>query len=112
VPNFYRNDVDFVEIYPSSADDMAVPDRYNSLSNYPNPFNAGTTIKYSIENEGPVSVQVFDLMGRKIETLVSTLQNAGEHSVTWDANGYSSGTYFYSIKGSEFSETRKMTLLK
>jgi hypothetical protein len=51
-------------------------------------------------------------MGRKIETLVSTLQNAGEHSVTWDANGYSSGTYFYSIKGSEFSETRKMTLLK
>ena len=112
VPNFYRNDVDFVEIYPTSADDVAIPDRYNSLSNYPNPFNAGTTIKYSLENDGPVTIQVFDLMGRRIETLVNTMQIAGQHSITWNADGNSSGTYFYSIKAGEFSGTRKMTLVK
>jgi hypothetical protein len=112
VPNFYRHDIDFVEIYPSSTDDIAVPDRYNSLTNYPNPFNAGTTIKYSLENDASVTIQVFDLMGRRIETLINTVQNPGEHSVTWDADGYSSGTYFYSIKAGEFSETRKMTLVK
>ena len=112
VPNFYRNDVDFVDINQSSTDDITVPDRYNSLSNYPNPFNAGTTIKYSLENDGPVTIQVFDLMGRRIETLVNTMQIAGQHSITWNADGNSSGTYFYSIKAGEFSGTRKMTLVK
>jgi len=112
VPNFYRNDVDFVEIYPSSTDDMVVPDNYYTLSNYPNPFNAGTTVKYSLENNGPVSIQVYDLMGRRIETLVNTVQNAGQHSVNWKADNYSSGTYFYSIKAGEQSEARKMTLVK
>lgn len=112
VPNFYRQDVDFVEIYPSSTDDISVPARYNTLSNYPNPFNAGTTIKYTLENAGPVLIQVFDLMGRRLKTLVNTLQNAGEHSVTWDAGDYSTGIYFYSIKAGEYTETRKMTLVK
>jgi hypothetical protein len=112
VPNFYRHDVDFIDIYQTSTDDIAVPERYNSFSNYPNPFNSGTTIRYSLKNDSPVTIQVFDLMGRKIETLLNNVQNAGEHSVTWNADGYSSGTYFYSIKAGEFSEARKMTLVK
>ena len=68
--------------------------------------------KYSLENDGTVTIQVFDLMGRRIETLVNTMQIAGQHSITWNADGNSSGTYFYSIKAGEFSGTRKMTLVK
>ncbi|UCC78989.1 MAG: T9SS type A sorting domain-containing protein [Candidatus Zixiibacteriota bacterium] len=112
VPNFYRHDVDFVDLNQSSADDITIPQNYYSLSNYPNPFNAGTTIKYSLESEGPVSIQVFDLMGRRIETLVNTMQNAGGHCIIWNADRYSSGTYFYRIKAGEYSETRKMMLVK
>jgi pimeloyl-ACP methyl ester carboxylesterase len=93
-------------------DDIIPPREYILSQNYPNPFNAGTTIKYFLEKEGTVTIRVYDIMGRRIKTLVNAIQNTGEHSVSWDAENYSSGTYFYRIIAGEYSETRKMTLVK
>ena len=112
IPIFNNNRVDFVEIYPTSVDNVRIPNRLSFVTNYPNPFNAETTIRYYLENDGPVSVQVSDLTGRKIETLVNSFQSTGKQSVTWNADDYSSGTYFYTIKAGKFNETRKMTLVK
>jgi len=89
-----------------------LPEKPFLLGNYPNPFNAQTTIEYSLPEPAPVSVKVFDLLGRKIETLIDRNQQVGLHQVTWSADRYPSGMYFYRIEAGEFSETRKMTLLK
>jgi sugar lactone lactonase YvrE len=112
IPIFNENRIDFVDIYQTSTDEINIPDRLCAITNYPNPFNAATTIRYSLEKESQVSIQIFDLMGRKIETLVNSVQNAGEHGITWDANDYSTGIYLYTIKTAEFSEAGKMTLVK
>lgn len=106
----FRIDVDLaIDIEPF---DDNIPRNYSLSQNYPNPFNSRTVIEYSLQNAGPVIIDIYDLMGRRLETLVNTVQSTGEHSATWDADGYPSGTYFYSIKAGELSETRKMTLLK
>lgn len=93
-------------------DDIRIPHSYSMAQNYPNPFNATTTIAYNLPEGSYVSIDVYDIIGRKIETLVSGHQNAGEHSVVWNANNVSSGVYFYRINANNFSETRRCNLLK
>ena len=93
-------------------DDIEIPNSYSLHQNYPNPFNASTTINYSLSEENFVTIDVFDIMGRKIETLVSSKQNAGEHSVVWNANNVASGVYLYKINAGDFSETKRCNLLK
>jgi hypothetical protein len=88
------------------------PDTYSLDHNYPNPFNARTTIEYALPEPTHVSVVIYDLLGRKIESLVNTDQPAGYYRVTWDASGQASGMYFYTIKAGKFNETRKMLMLK
>lgn len=84
-----------------------------SLSrNYPNPFNANTEIIYSLAEAGDVSLTIYNLGGQLIETLVHGHQNTGEYRVIWDASNHSSGLYFYKLTTSEFTETKRMTLLK
>jgi hypothetical protein len=82
------------------------------LSSYPNPFNAQTTIQYSLPSQSPVSIDIFDILGRKIEALAEGLMPAGDHQAIWDASGQSSGIYFYRIKAGDKTETRKMVLMK
>jgi hypothetical protein len=106
----FRIDVDpGIDIEPS---DNNIPQIYAFSQNYPNPFNSRTVIEYSLPDTGPVTIGIYDLLGRRIETLLNTVQNAGQHSVTWDADEYPSGTYFYIIEAGESLETRKMTLVK
>ncbi len=95
----------------------AIPDRYALHPNYPNPFNPSTTIRYDLPEESHVSLTVYDLMGKQITSLVSESQAAGVRTVTWDgtdASGknVSAGVYLYRIQAGEFSQTRKMVLLK
>jgi hypothetical protein len=91
----------------------AVTVRTFSLSqNYPNPFNPGTTIKYSLGNISQVSIDVYDVLGNKIVSLVNEEKQPGEYEVQWNASGYSSGVYFYKLKANEFIQIRKMLLLK
>jgi hypothetical protein len=87
------------------------------LSNYPNPFNPSTTIKYSLAREGQVTIDIFNIRGQKINTLVNGVMSAGLHTVQWngdDADGksVSSGIYFYRMNNEGTSSVKKMILMK
>lgn len=93
------------------------PTSYQLEQNYPNPFNPSTTFNYSITEDTDVTINIFDIMGRKIKTLVDENQTSGTYQVTWDGKNdqgvsVSSGIYFYRIKAGDFVQTRKMSLLK
>ncbi len=89
-----------------------LPRRFSLLQNYPNPFNASTRIQYSLPEATHVIVDIYDILGRKLETLIDQAQPAGYHQVVWYADDKSSGLYFYRIQAGDFAETRKMVLLK
>lgn len=81
-------------------------------ANFPNPFNGLTTIEYYLAMPGDVILEIFDILGRKIETLDEGAEPAGYHQATWDASGQASGVYFYTIKAGDYLMTKKMVLLK
>jgi len=89
-----------------------LPDRFLLLQNYPNPFNARTTISFILPQSQNVQLTVYDLLGRKVETLIDEEKQAGQHQAVWDASGHSSGVYFYRIESGDYTDTRKMILLK
>lgn len=100
-----------------SLNKPAVPTSYRLAGNYPNPFNPATTIAFSLAQSSDVKLTVFNVLGQSVTTLVDGTMEAGEHNVVWngtDANGntVSSGVYLYRLEASNFSETKKMTLLK
>jgi hypothetical protein len=80
--------------------------------NFPNPFNPTTTIRFSIPTAGDVSLKIFNLLGERVATLVSGNKDAGTHTVQWDATGQPSGVYFYRLQAGDFSETRRLVLIK
>jgi hypothetical protein len=88
------------------------PDLFSLSQNHPNPFNTQTTISYSLPKQSDVTFEAFDITGRKMAALPLGIQTAGEHAFTWDAEGLSSGIYFYRIKAGGNSETKKCLLLK
>ncbi|MBP9005304.1 MAG: T9SS type A sorting domain-containing protein [Candidatus Marinimicrobia bacterium] len=89
-----------------------LPDCYKLCHNYPNPFNSSTNIKYSIPSKSPVKIQVIDVNGNLLETLVDRSHEPGNYQITWDASGFSSGIYFYRIQAGDFIEARKCLLIK
>ena len=89
------------------------PNEYVLGNNYPNPFNSSTTINYSLPFTEKVELNVYDIKGKKLETLVNGIQHKGEHSVNMDFSKYSSGTYIYRLSSENgFSKAGKMTLVK
>jgi len=76
----------------------SLPDRFTLIGNYPNPFNPSTTIRYVMPTAGGVTLKVFDVLGRAVASLPLGLQQAGEHEVKFDAEGLSSGVYFYRLQ--------------
>ncbi len=80
--------------------------------NSPNPFNPTTSISFTIPEGNHVMVEIYNVSGQKVDTLVNDFLDAGKHSVVWDASGLSNGVYFYTVKSGDFSKTMKMTLLK
>jgi len=89
-----------------------LPDDFKLFQNHPNPFNARTTIRYNLNIPTDVVIDIYDILGRKVETLISIKQPAGEHQVIWDAMDKSSGMYFYKLQAGNYSEAKKMLLLK
>ncbi len=89
-----------------------IPTQFRLLQNYPNPFNPSTVISYQLSVSSFISLKVFDLLGREVSTLVNEKQNAGTYSVQFDGSNFSSGIYFYKFQTDNFSETKKMTLIK
>lgn len=88
------------------------PQSFITRQNYPNPFNSTTTICYMLPRPSDVTIVVYDLLGRKVETLFRGYKQAGNHQVVWNASNLKSGNYFYNIDTGKNSETEKMLLLK
>jgi hypothetical protein len=82
------------------------------LENFPNPFNPTTSIKYRIPEDSFVELRIFDILGREIITLINEKQEAGNHTVQFDASNLPSGIYIYRIVSGTFTATKKMILLK
>jgi len=80
--------------------------------NYPNPFNPTTVITYHLATNSLVDLVVYDILGRKVETLLRERQNAGDHSVIFNAGGLSSGAYFYKLTAGDFVDTKKLIVIK
>ena len=89
-----------------------IPKDFILLDAYPNPFNAVTTINYELPSAAQVKIEIYNLAGQKVETLVDGLVSAGRHQVAWDASRYSSGIYFYQVTAGENVLAKRMTLLK
>ena len=97
---------------PLTSVESEHPREYSLDQNYPNPFNPSTTIRYSIAQQAPVSLEIFDLSGNLVATLVNGEQQAGIHQVTFDASRLSSGLYLYHLTAGSFSVSQKLLLLK
>jgi hypothetical protein len=89
-----------------------LPEQITLNQNYPNPFNPSTTIAYQLQSENHVTLKVFDVLGKEVETLVNEVQQPGNKSVTFDASALASGIYFYRLQSGSFSQTHKLLLLK
>jgi hypothetical protein len=102
------------ELDPGDADEQlsGVPKDYFLDNAYPNPFNPSTTISFGLPQESRVSLMVFDISGRLIQTLSDRTLPAGEHSITFDGNNLPSGVYFYRLTANQFTASNKMVLLK
>ena len=90
------------------------PDLENSvfIQNYPNPFNAKTRIDYKVKKAGKVEVSIFNYLGQKVASLVNEIKPVGNYSITWDAQEFPSGTYFYKIVTADGTLIKKMVLIK
>jgi len=88
------------------------PTEYILTQNYPNPFNPSTTIEFSIPNSELVNVAVYNSLGEKVAEIVNSVLSAGQHKVTFDAEGFASGIYVAKMNAGSFTETIKMNLLK
>jgi uncharacterized delta-60 repeat protein len=100
------------EYSPIVEVDVMVPIEYSLEQNFPNPFNPSTTIEYRIPSDGFVSLTIYNTIGQEVSMLVNENQSAGNYSITFSADKLPSGLYFYSLRSGDFSETRKMLLLK
>jgi alpha-L-arabinofuranosidase len=106
----------FVELYAqpaTSVDDLSsVPRDFSLFQNYPNPFNPETTIRFSLPRRQKVTLNVFDIQGRVVETLVDDELPMGEHAVVFNAKNLTSGVFFYRLTAGPFSQIRKAILVK
>lgn len=89
-----------------------LPGEFKLYSNYPNPFNPATIIKFDIAKASDVKLAVYDILGREVSSVVNEQLSAGKYEVSFNATGLSSGTYFYRIEAGEFSSVKKMILIK
>jgi hypothetical protein len=90
----------------------STPDAFALSQNYPNPFNPSTRIRYALADRRAVSLSICDITGRKVATLVSQTQDAGEHTVEWNAKAFPSGMYFCRLVAGDYSDTKKLVLQK
>jgi hypothetical protein len=94
-----------------------IPTSYSVAQNYPNPFNASTVIRYSLPEQARVKIEIYNILGQKVKTLVDEVQTAGYKTVEWNGTNaqnrtVASGVYFYKINTGKYSEVKQMTMLK
>jgi photosystem II stability/assembly factor-like uncharacterized protein len=101
-----------MKMLPGSLAPIAKDKKYELKANYPNPFNPTTSISYQIPNSGLVTLKIYDILGKEVVTLVNEVQAAGTFDVQWNASSFSSGAYFYRLTAGNFTETKRMLLVK
>jgi hypothetical protein len=110
------DDQEYVVIIGQPTDvtdeDLQTPSNFALIGNYPNPFNNSTIIKFRLADAGNIRLDIFNLLGQKIETLLSGTMSAGEHELVWNGNNVPSGIYFYRLVAGEKSTVKKMALIK
>ena len=91
---------------------VLVPDKFTLEQNYPNPFNPSTNLEFGISRSGFVSLKIFDMLGKEVMTLVNSNLTPGTYKYDFDGTGLSSGIYYYTLSADNFSQTKRMTLIK
>jgi len=104
----------YVQIPVTSVEDEAasVPSEFSLWQNYPNPFNPSTTIRFDLPKSSFVTLQVYDLLGNEVATLVNEFRLAGSHKIDWTVRGLPSGLYFYRLQAGVFVDTKKLVVMK
>jgi len=102
----------YTPLVTSVTEEHSLVVEYSLSQNYPNPFNPSTTIKYTLKENGYVSLKVYDILGREVANLISEKQTAGSYNVIFNADGLVSGVYIYKLKANDFIEAKKMVLTK
>lgn len=93
-------------------EDQSIPEVIELSQNYPNPFNSQTNITYNLSTGVPVTLEVFNMLGQRVITINRGFEDAGSHTIQLNAEGLSSGIYFYRVSGKTFSQTRKFLLIR
>jgi hypothetical protein len=106
------SDIESKPVNQPKLEDFLVPKNFEVKQNYPNPFNPTTTIEYSIPKDANVSLKIFDVLGKEVATLVNDQKSAGTYIINWNASNFSSGLYFYRVTAGDFTDTKKMFLVK
>ncbi|MBN1633962.1 MAG: T9SS type A sorting domain-containing protein [Ignavibacteria bacterium] len=106
---FRTNTGGYLDIKKSGT---TVPEEFKLYQNYPNPFNPVTNIKFDVSKTSDIKMIIYDITGRELETLVNEKLSAGSYSVDWNGSEYSSGIYFYKLIAENYTETKKMILIK
>jgi len=96
----------------SDPEEDSSPAQVQLFDNYPDPFNTSTAFKFILSSKSFVTLKIFDCLGREVETVISEELDGGEHTRVWNAQGLSSGIYYYKIQAGNFTETRKLEILK
>jgi len=104
----------YVKDNPVGVSEMAsgLPSTFELGQNFPNPFNPTTNISYSIPTTCKVTLRLFDILGREVQTLVNTVQVPGKYTVTLNAQNLATGAYIYRISADNFGATKKLMLVK
>ncbi|MFA5405272.1 MAG: T9SS type A sorting domain-containing protein, partial [Ignavibacteria bacterium] len=89
-----------------------IPDKFNLCSNYPNPFNPTTSLKFDIPKNCFVALKIFDINGRQLDILLNSKMDAGSYIINYNAGYLPSGVYFYQLKADNYINTKKMILIK
>jgi hypothetical protein len=100
------------ENLPTAVENESAPHEFSLSQNFPNPFNPSTAIQYSLANAGMVSLKVYNLVGQDVATLVNGLQDAGSHTLIYNADGLSNGVYFYRLEAGSFVAIKRFVFMK
>ena len=101
-----------IDIVSGITGDEPLVREFNLKQNYPNPFNSNSKIQFSITRPDLVTLEVYNLLGQKVAVLVNEKLDAGSHTAIWNAAGFASGVYLYRLQAGNFTDTKKLILLR
>jgi len=100
------------DVETEDSSELETPKEFSLSQNYPNPFNPSTKISFAIPTQELVTIKIYDVLGRQVETLANETKSPGYYEVNFNADKLPSGTYIYEIRAGSFVQTKKMILLK